>query len=611
MTPTAPTEPRPDPFEIDLGGPVANGLFALARPVFDRATGLGGLRRIYDAIPDGLEGVEVMRWALEHLDVRVDVDPRDLERIPREGPVLVVANHPFGAIEGIALAGILAEVRPDVRILANFLLGRMPQLRDLFVLVDPFGGEGAKRANVQGVRDGIRWLKDGGLLATFPAGEVASFDLARRRVVDPEWSPTVARIARKAGCPVVPLHFAGRNGALFQLAGLLHSRLRTALLPRQMLNQRGGRIDVRIGSAVPASRLAAMADDRHRIAYLRDRTDILAERERGLRGPAPVQPRSTPASVEPLIEPVPADALAAEIEALPEDARMATGDGLQVWLAEADRVPGVLREIGRLREVTFRAVGEGTGRALDIDRHDPHYLHLFVWNPERREIVGAYRLGPTDRLLARFGKAGLYTSSLFQFRTKLFESMGPALEMGRSFIRPEYQRSYTGLLLLWKGIGAYVCREPRYATLFGPVSISAEYRGASQQLMVSFLSQNRFVHDWSRWVRPRTPFDDDPARVHASTLATLDDVSEFIREIEADQKGVPILLRQYLKLGGRLLGFNVDPAFSHVLDVLILVDLRETDPKILGRYMGRDAAAGFLAHQAAGKTADRHGATGA
>jgi len=586
--------------DLDLGGPVRNGLFRVARPVLERAVGLHDVRRVYDAIPPGLSGAEVMRWALDHLGVGVDADAADLERIPATGPTLVVCNHPFGAIEGIALAAVLASRRADVRILANFLLARMPEIRDLFIAVDPFGRSDSVRANLRGMREAAAWLRGGGLLATFPAGEVASLDLRERRVSDPAWSPMIARLARQAGCPVVPAYFSGRNGAWFQIAGLVHPLLRTALLPRQMLNKRGATLELRVGNPVAASRLAALAGDEERIAYLRDRTEILAAREAASPGRAPVQPRRTPSVAEPLIAPVPPERLAAEVAALPREAHVAEGEGLDVYLADAARIPETLREIGRLREVTFRAVGEGTGREVDLDRFDPHYLHLFVWNRASREVVGAYRLGCTDDLIARFGPSGLYTSSLFEYRPKLFESLGPALEMGRSFIRPEYQRSYTGLLLLWKGIGAFVCRHPRYTTLFGPVSISAEYRSASQRLMVAFLSQNRFVHEWSRWVRPRSPFVDERGRsgVRASTLATLEDVSEFIREIEADQRGIPILLKQYLKLGGRLLGFNVDPDFSNVLDVLLLVDLRRTDPKILSRYMGREQARGFLDAQA-------------
>ena len=299
---------------------------------------------------------------------------------------------------------------------------------------------------------------------------------------------------------------------------------------------------------------------------------------------------SSAAAIHPAIDP---DLLSAEINALPKHALLTSGGGQEVWLADAEQIPSLLTEIGRLRELTFREVGEGTGRALDLDHYDQTYQHLFVWHPKRREVVGAYRIGRTRELLAEGGLDRLYTSTLFRYNRKLFDSMGPALEMGRSFIRTEYQRSFAGLLLLWKGIGKLTIRHPECATLFGPVSISANYSSASQQLIASFLKHNAYSHDWSRWVHPRTPFRERPSRAirhGVAGLRDLDDVSRFLAEIESDGKGIPVLLRQYLRLGGRLLGFNVDPDFSDVLDVLIMVDLRTTPLRTLARYMGRDGA---------------------
>ena len=316
-------------------------------------------------------------------------------------------------------------------------------------------------------------------------------------------------------------------------------------------------------------------------------------------GGEPVQPRTTPRAARPLVDAVPVEQLEEELDGLPGDRVLVDVPEEQVWVARAAEVPHILREIGRLREYTFRAVGEGTGREIDLDRFDEDYEHLFLWHKPTREIVGAYRLGRTDELLARKGLDGIYTATLFHYRRKLFESMGPTLEMGRSFIRPEHQKSYTPLMLLWRGIGRYVVRYPRYATLFGPVSISSEYTTVSQRMMVAFLKHNRFAHEWSRWVRPRRPFRQLPTRKPRPSLAnlrTLEDVSAFIADIETDHKGVPVLLKQYLKLGGRLLGFNVDPDFSNVLDILIMVDLLRTDTRILGKYMGREGLATFLAH---------------
>jgi putative hemolysin len=578
-------------------GPVRRAVFNVARPLLERALALPELERQYRLCPRGVDLADFTAGTLRQFGVSVRLDASDRLRLPQSGPALVVANHPFGAVEGIALAGALKSVRPDVKVLANFLLGRIPELRDLFLLVDPFGRPGASHANASGLRRALAWLKAGGMLVVFPAGEVASFRLSSRGVVDPAWSATVAGLARRSRASTIPVFIPGRNGIVFQAAGLLHPGFRTAMLPRELLNSRGRTIELRVGTPVPASRLAELGDDTKAIAYLRDRTEILASR-------APVspaiQPRRTPAHAVPIVPPVDPALLAAEIAALPEEDLLIEADDVEVRVARAAAIPSVLREIGRLREVTFRDVGEGTGREIDLDAFDAGYLHLFIWNKREREIVGAYRLGPTDELLAASGIEGLYTASLFRYDARLFEAMGPALEMGRSWVRTDHQKSYVGLMLLWKGIGEFVARHPRYATLFGPVSISAEYRSLSQQIIVAFMERNKKMTRWASWVRPTTPFKARHRagkRLDPSNLASLDDVSAFISEIEADQKGVPVLLKQYLKLDGRLLGYNVDPDFSNVLDVLIVVDLRRTAPKILKRYLGAANLERFQAWQ--------------
>jgi hypothetical protein len=259
----------------------------------------------------------------------------------------------------------------------------------------------------------------------------------------------------------------------------------------------------------------------------------------------------------------------------------------------------MLREIGRCREIAFRGAGEGTGEELDLDRFDQYYQHLFLWNKADRRLAGAYRLAMTSEVLREQGIAGLYTSTLFHFDPRFFQRMGPAVELGRSFVMPEYQRSYASLLLLWKGIVRLVVRRPEASKLFGAVSISREYREASRSLIAEYLVQSA-SHELSGLVRPRTPFR-HPVLGHtevrriASLAADIDQVSLPITDIEPDAKGVPVLLRQYLKAGGRLLGFNLDAQFGNVLDALLLADLRSAPISLLERCLGRSHAAEFLA----------------
>jgi len=315
---------------------------------------------------------------------------------------------------------------------------------------------------------------------------------------------------------------------------------------------------------------------------------------RAFTGPVP-----TAISAE-IVPAIPKSQLKAEVEALPAHQRLVASGQFTVQWARAEQFPWCLQEIGRLRELSFRAAGEGTGKASDVDLFDSYYLHLFVWDTQADAIVGAYRLGLVDEILARFGKRGLYTHSLFQYGTRVLRAMNPAIELGRSFVRTEYQRSFAPLMLLWRGIGRFIVQSPQYAMLFGAVSISNDYEPASRQLIVDYLKANNIEVNLARHVRPRRPFRSRKmAELDSAEFAALndiEDVSRLVKQIERDSKGVPILLKQYLKLGGRLLAFSADAQFNDALDGLIMVDLRRSDPRVLARYMGDDGAAAFLAY---------------
>jgi hypothetical protein len=312
---------------------------------------------------------------------------------------------------------------------------------------------------------------------------------------------------------------------------------------------------------------------------------------------AAVLPRGGRMDFETIAAPADPAAVRREIDRLRETSPLVSQSRFDVFLAEATDIPHVLHEIGRLREISFRAVGEGSGKALDLDRFDAFYLHLFLWDREAGAVAGAYRLGRTDELLARFGAEGLYTSTLFQLGDPFLDHLTPGLELGRSFVAPAYQKSIHPLGLLWRGIGRFVASHPRYARLFGPVSISDDYSPLSQDLIVRFMRGSRRDARLDGWVRPLHPYlgglpatEDISARIDS-----IDEVSAAIARLEPDGKGVPVLLRQYLKLNATLLEFNVDPDFANVLDALVLVDLREAPDEVLGRYMGADGLAGFRA----------------
>jgi putative hemolysin len=556
---------------------------------------LDRLERIYADVPHADTRL-IAEHPLALLNVRPQVSERDLALIPKQGPVVAVANHPFGLIEGAILASMFLSVRPDVKIMANHLLSAMPEASQLCIFVDPFGGERAARVNHKGLKDAIAWLKQGGLLTVFPAGEVSHLNLKERAITDSEWSHSVARLIRITGATVLPVYFLGANSALFQLLGCLHPRVRTALLPHEFFNKHNRSIEVRIGSPIAPAKIRAYQDDVALIRYLRRRTYLLQNRE------APKQFRI--ARSEPPAAGVVGELLASEVSKLAPERTLVENDDFTVLLAKANEIPNVLHEIGRLRELTFRQAGEGTGKSIDLDRFDDHYWHLFVWNRRAREVAGAYRLGPSDEILARFGPKGFYTSQLFQWKRPFLDRISPSLELGRSFVRPEYQKTYAPLLLLWKGIGQFLVRHPQYKLLFGPVSISNGYTAASRHLMVKFLSAYRQSPEFAPLVRARNPFRQRPSlgdksskladELIGATVWDVEELSALIADVETDRKGVPVLLKQYLKLGGELAAFHVDRRFADALDGLIIVDLRKTDARVLERYMGKDGAARYL-----------------
>lgn len=576
------------------GGPVG-GLKAALAPVVRRALGLETLDRLRRAARNGDPLRGFPGSALDVLGVRINGGGEAGERIPATGPVVVVANHPFGGLDGLALLDLLRRVRSDVRVLANRLLAAIPEIAGACIFVETFGGQAAARSNVIALRHAVAHVRAGGLLAIFPAGEVSSLRLLRRRVEDPPWNPFCARLALEAGAPVVPLGFDGRNSGLFQATGLVHPRLRTLLLPRELLARRRSEVRVRIGRAVAPERLARLPSPDAMARYLRART--YAVTRGGIR--RTMSDAHARRSVAPIDPPGDSGAIAAEMERLPAERWLASSGSLSVAWAGADEIPAVLSEIATLRETAFRAVGEGTGRSRDTDRFDATYLHLVLWDRAERSVAGAYRMGPLDAVPRRRGRPDVYTRSLFRIDGAFFDALGPALELGRSFIRPDRQRDYAPLLLLWKGIGRFVAAHPRYRHLFGAVSMSHACDPRSRDIVAAFLGQPDRMSPLAGHVAPRTPYAplaDAEARFlrGAGLPRNLDELDEVVRDIEADQRAVPVLLRQYLKLDARVLGLNVDQAFSDTLDALMVVDLVSVDRRILARTMGEDGAGAFL-----------------
>ncbi|MGA7574721.1 MAG: GNAT family N-acyltransferase [Terriglobales bacterium] len=536
---------------------------------------------------------------LTEMKVKLDVQPADLECIPVQGPLVAVANHPFGVLDGAALAVLLLRARPDVKILTNSLLEGIPELHEHCIFVDPFHTPSSAERNVKPLRQALEWVRRGGALAVFPAGEVSQWNLREAQVTDPAWSTVAARLVRKTGASALPVYFRGHNSVTFQLLGLIHPRLRTLFLLQEFLQQREKNVHVRIGKAIPSEVISNLVNDAEATEYLRQRTYLLSYRGRKsisishkMRAALPRKPS------EPIAPEVPSRFVSADIAALPEERLLVENAEFAVYAARACELPHLLDELGRLREITFRAAGEGTGRSADLDQFDAYYWHLLLWNKQKQELAGAYRAGNTDEIIRAHGIKGLYTNTVFRYDEQLFLKIGSALELGRSFVCLQYQRQYAPLLLLWKGIARFVAAHPETPVLFGAVSISNEYSSLSREMIVRYFQQRNDGREFADLIHARTPFRAPRLRrwdcaAVCSALRDLDQLAEPISDVEEDGKGLPILIKQYDKVGGRLVGFNLDRKFSDVVDGLVIVDLRQTDAAVLERYMGKEGYRNF------------------
>lgn len=543
------------------------------------------------------------RNCLQTLNIDDSLTASDHNRIPGSGPLVMVANHPFGGIEGILLAALLLKIRPDVRILGNYLLTHIPALAPSIIAVDPFNPRQAARSNARALKEALDWVAAGGALLTFPSGEVSHWHFKSVRVTDPPWSPHIARIILKAKAKALPVFIHGRNSWMFNLMGLIHPMLRTMSLPREIVNKRGRTIQLTMGLPMAWRKLSEFASTSEAIEFLRFNTYLLKYRQAppARRIPLSLPRRQPKPALSPIIAPVSVTQLKREVDALPSANRLVAHKAFDVYLTTAEQSPGIMREIARLREVSFRHVGEGTGTPMDQDEFDAYYRQLFLWNRESAEIVGGYRIGETDRIVKKMGGRGLYSSTLFNYQPRFLHRMANSLELGRSFIRMEYQKKFGCLAIMWRGIGEFVARNRQYRFLFGPVSISQSYHAISKDLMVAFLSHHSMDPKLAPLVKPRRPvrFRNPVGRSASFSLDAMDaieEISMLVSEIEKDKKGVPTLIKHYLKLNGKFLAFNLDKSFANVIDGLVLVDLVKTEAKILQRFLSPEGMEAFLAY---------------
>lgn len=531
-----------------------------------------------------LQGPTFVDKILQIIGISVEFDEKDLKNIPREGAFIAIANHPYGGIEGLVLLKLLCMVRPDAKLMANFLLKKIPNLSDYFIAVNPFENV-EHSSSISGTKNTLEQLNSGTPIGIFPAGEVSTFKFETQQITDKLWHPVVGKIIAKANVPVVPVYFHGNNGLLFNLLSFIHPTLRTAKLPSEIFNKRGHRIKVRIGKPILPSDISFRNNTTKLLDFLRAKTYALGtglENEKKIFNPRNIfKIGKTP---KPIVDAISPDILKDEISGL-QDFKVWTEKSYEVYICPTSDIPNIIKEIGRLREITFREVGEGTNKQTDLDEYDIYYNHLFIWDTDTQMIVGAYRIGNGDEIFYSRGKRGFYIAELFKIRDQFYPILRKSLELGRSWIRKEYQLKPLPLFLLWKGILKYLLDNPHYRYLIGPVSISNSFSKFSKSLIVDYISNHHFDHELAQYVRPRKEFKVDFSKIDKDLLMesseSLKDLDSLISEIETTHLKVPVLLRQYIALNAKIICFNIDPKFSDSLDGFLVVDLEKIPAEML------------------------------
>ena len=517
-------------------------------------------------------GPDFARDILQDQGITYDVPEGELDRIPADGGFITISNHHFGSLDGLILCDTVGRRREDYKILTTFMLSLIPNLSPNFLPVNNLGGKNDARS-INSIRMALQHIKDGGALGLFPAGEVATYQKEGKRtavsaqkvIEDKPWAPNMIRLIQKCSLPVVPIYFDGTNSRNFHFLGKIHPRLRTVRLVHELFNKRGTHIKVRIGQPVTPEEMAKFASTEELGAYLRNLTyalevNCIEEKKR-----ADVQ------QMEPVMDPVDPAVVKAELDNIPERVLFECGD-YRCYFTRPDDIPGVMTEIARLREVTFRTVGEGSGKAKDTDIYDTYYKHLILWNIPNGEIAGAYRVGVGKEVLQR--PEGFYTASLFEFREGLKSYLPKSLELGRSFITPRYRKEVLPLKLLLSGIltaGAN-CEGAEYT--MGPVSVSSDFPTFYKSLILRYFLKNHSMENAERMVGSKTPFTPDFLRVNPDALLSgcksVEDLDRLLQYLSSGTLRLPVLFRKYASLGAKYVAFNIDKDFN-TLDAFIIL----------------------------------------
>ncbi|WP_339713482.1 lysophospholipid acyltransferase family protein [uncultured Kriegella sp.] len=545
-----------------------------------KVTRLSSINSFYDSIKD-LNGTEYADAILKHFDIDFEIPEEDFKRLPKDGAYITISNHPLGGIDGILLLKLMAEQRPDYKIMANFLLQRMAPIEPYIFPVNPFEKHKNVKSSISGFKRALQHLKDGHPLGIFPAGEVSTFKDGKL-IVDKPWEEAALKLIRKAKVPVVPIYFHAKNSKLFYRLAKMNDVFRTAKIPSEVYSQRNRPIKVRIGQPISLNTQDDQETLEEYTALLRRKTYILSnayEKERLIdQIPSSLKIPKAPRKIATAVR---TEVIQGEIEKLTEkDRRLLQSKNYEVFLAPANEMPFTLKEIGRQREVTFRAIGEGTNNSIDLDEFDNYYHHMFLWDNKEKLIVGAYRMGFGSEIFAKYGIDGFYLQDLFRFEPELFGMMRQSIEMGRAYIVKEYQQKPMPLFLLWKGIVHTTLRHPEHKYLIGGVSISNQFSNFSKSLMIEFMKSNYWDPYVAQYVSPKKEFkvklkDADKEFVFDETQADLNKFDRLIDEVEPGNLRLPVLIKKYIKQNAKVVAFNVDPLFNNSVDGLMYIKIAD------------------------------------
>jgi putative hemolysin len=527
-----------------------------------------------------LEDLDFLNAILDDLEIKFEIPEEDLKRLPKDGAYITISNHPLGGIDGILLLKLMLEREPNFKIIANFLLHRIVPLKKYIMPVNPFENHKDAKSSVLGIKETLRHLSDGKPLGMFPAGEVSTYKEGKL-MVDKTWEEGAIKVIRKAQVPVVPIYFHAKNSQLFYFLSKINDTLRTAKLPSELFSQKDRVIKVRIGKPISVNEQNEHSSLEDYSEFLRKKTYMLAnpfEKETPF---LPTPNLKLPKNPKTIVTGASQNNMNQEVNTLRNtDCRLLQSKNYEVFFAEASKIPNILHEIGRLREITFREVGEGTNESIDLDKYDQYYHHMFLWDDEAKKIAGAYRMGLGSEIFPKYGIEGFYLNELFRFERELHDMMSKSIEMGRAFIVKEYQQKPMPLFLLWKGIVHTTLRYPEHKFLLGGVSISNQFSDFSKSLMIEFMKSNYYDPYVAQYIHPKKEYkvklkDADKDFIFDEAESDLNKFDKIIDELEPGSLRLPVLIKKYIKQNARVVAFNVDPLFNNAVDGLMYIRIAD------------------------------------